>query len=82
MNETSDLTSLLPCPFCGGEPELDTQRGYRPVSGGGFGTSVAIYCADEDGCPADMSICREEVPEATTEQLVDTLTEFWNNRAR
>jgi hypothetical protein len=70
---------LLPCPFCGGAPELDMQRSYAPIDGGHHGKQVAIYCQE---CPADMSICWEDVPEATPEQLYDELHDLWNARAR
>lgn len=72
------LNDLLCCPFCGNEAELDTMRGYRDLGSGRVGNEVAIYC---NTCPCDMSICREDVPEATTEQLVEELTEIWNRRA-
>lgn len=78
----SRLTALLPCPFCGSDAELDTMRQYRDIHTGAFGTAVAIYCTGEDGCPADMSICREDVPSREHDQLIEELTTLWNRRAR
>jgi hypothetical protein len=73
---------LLPCPFCGCDAEIDTRRVYRDIHTGRLGDAVAIYCTNDDGCPADMGICREVAQDGTTEQLVDELTELWNRRAR
>ena len=76
-----DKNALLACPFCGADAELDTKRPYRPINGQSFGEEVAIYCTNESGCPADMSVCKEDAPGATTEQLVNELTDLWNRRA-
>lgn len=76
---SSGNSDLLPCPFCGCPAEVDTQRSYTPIGGGPTGKQVAIYCHN---CPADMSVCLEDVPEATTEQLYEELRDFWNSRAR
>ena len=76
----SENSDLLCCPFCGCDAELDTHRAYRCIDGR-MGDAVAIYCAGEDYCPADMSICREDAQGATTEQLTAELKEFWNRRA-
>lgn len=72
-------SELLPCPFCGCPAEVDMQRAYTPIDGGPHGKQVAIYCHN---CPADMSVCREDVPEATAEELYAELRGFWNARAR
>ena len=71
------MNEFKPCPFCGGEAEMDTQRAYRPVNGGPSGNEVAIYCT---GCPADVSFSYEDVPELTSERLVATVTDMWNAR--
>ena len=73
------MDNLLNCPFCGGEAELDTRRPYRGMDGK-LGDSVAVYCTGEDGCPADMQICREDAVGATTDQLIEELSALWNSR--
>lgn len=74
-----DLTEeLKPCPFCGGNAELDRNRHYRNISTGNFGCSVAVYCLD---CNADMCLCREDMPDETLTDLVFFLQEQWNTRA-
>ena len=38
----SETTKLLPCPFCGGDAEMDTMRAYRAMSPrAGIGHGVA-----------------------------------------
>lgn len=68
---------LLPCPFCGGEAELDTQRGYRALSSGRLGNACAAYCTK---CEADMTICLEDVPDWSVEEAAQYVTERWNTR--
>lgn len=56
-------------------------RGYAQYPSGKRGTAVAVYCISDNGaCAADMSICREDVPEATTDELLHELAEMWNRR--
>lgn len=71
------IPELKPCPFCGGDAEADRQRSYAAIYGGHSGREVAIYCLV---CPADMSICCEDVPEAPPEALYDELCILWNTR--
>lgn len=71
------MTLLLPCPFCGGAPEMDTQQAYRALSSGNIGSSVAIYCAD---CSVQHSVCREDVRDLDTDGLIALVTEAWNKR--
>lgn len=75
---TREQIDLLPCPFCGGEAELDSQRGYAQYPSGKPGSGVAIYCAT---CSADMHLCREDMPDISTEEMVGVLTNEWNRRA-
>lgn len=69
---------LLPCPFCGGEAELDTQRGYRALSSGRLGNACAAYCTK---CEADMTTCLEDVPGWSLDEAAHYVTECWNTRA-
>lgn len=52
--------NLKHCPFCGGTPDLDAFQDYRAVKTGEPGTAVAIYCTV---CNAEMTLCREDLPE-------------------
>lgn len=65
---------LKPCPFCGGEAELDTLSQYTNVFTGAKETGIAIYCRD---CVAEIMICRGDVPDVTPEMV----EEMWNRRA-
>lgn len=66
---------LKPCPFCGGDAELDSQQAYRPLSGApAVGTRVVIYCVQ---CSAEIGTCHEDVPNIRSEEVV----EQWNRRA-
>lgn len=69
--------SLKPCPFCGGPPELDTTRRYIAIATGRMGNEVAIYCIE---CSADMSLCHEDVPDMSIDDMVFALTDAWNKR--
>lgn len=74
------MVELKPCPFCGGTPELDTRRYYKSLEGRS-GSGVAIYCVSNDPhCVADMMLCREDMPECSTDDLVAELAEQWNRR--
>lgn len=70
---------LNACPFCPETtfPEVDLSRGYIAPHTGKHGTAVAVYCPK---CLADMSLCREDCPDATPEDLLNVITEKWNSR--
>ncbi len=73
MTTKTDIT-LLPCPFCGGEAEIDTRQGYLALGTGRLGNRIAAYCR---GCNADMGVCIEDVPDIEPEQVAN----MWNRRA-
>lgn len=58
------------CPFCGGTAEIDTRQGYRSLEGE-IGSAIAVYCVK---CSAQISICREDVPEIYPEWVIA----LWN----
>lgn len=68
---------LKPCPFCGGEAELDTSQAYRALSGGTLGSRAAVYCAR---CGADMGFCYEDAPGTPREDIVNQVVDDWNRR--
>lgn len=70
--------ALLPCPFCGGVAESDSQRGYRNMTTGNLENAAAIYCTS---CNADMTWCYRDMPEVERDQVMALLTEQWNTRA-
>ena len=69
---------LKPCPFCGGEAELDTSQAYRALSGGALGFRAVVYCAR---CGADMGFCYEDAPGTPREDIVNQVVDDWNRRA-
>lgn len=64
---------LSPCPFCGGEAEMDTLRPVLALGTGRPGTGVAVYCRT---CPAEIMLCRGDVPEVDGDMVAD----LWNAR--
>lgn len=72
--EATMAAELKPCPFCGGDAELDTRQGYAQFPPNGkSGTRIVVYCRD---CGADLGVCREDVSGIEPEQVV----EMWNSR--
>ena len=65
---------LKPCPFCGGQAELDTLQSFRAFVSGKIETAVAVYCT---ACSAEISVCVSDVPDIQPEQLVD----MWNTQS-
>ncbi len=69
----TDEMKLLPCPFCGGDAEMDAHQGYRELATGRVGTAIAVYCRE---CAAQVVTCRADVPDVTPEEVA----EQWNTR--
>jgi hypothetical protein len=69
------MNELKPCPFCGGDAELDTRQGFVYLKSGQprHGSRMTVYCRE---CGADIGICREDVPDVYPELVV----EMWNRR--
>jgi hypothetical protein len=67
---------LLDCPFCGEPPEVDTQRGFIGYNHEP-GIAVAIYCVK---CNGEMSFCKDDAPDQSTEDILAMLVENWNKR--
>ena len=71
-------SELKACPFCDGRPEMDCMRGYRAMADGRMGSGVVIYCTR---CDCEMMLCREDLPECDTDELIEMLASQWNKRA-
>lgn len=57
---------------------MDPNRSYRAIRNSAvLGTGVAIYCTS---CNADMMLCREDLPECDTDELIEMITDNWNKR--
>jgi len=69
---------LKPCPFCGGDAELDTMQGYRALSSGRLGNRATVYCTR---CGADMGFCYEDAPGTPSEDIVNQVVDDWNRRS-
>lgn len=80
MTVSKDMgrVEVLPCPFCGGEAETDSQRSYRALHSGKLGRSVAVYCTK---CSADMSFCCEDASGVDPDVLFADMVAAWNKRA-
>lgn len=70
-----NMPKLRPCPFCGANPEFDTYRNMRRLSDGDLISGASIFCPD---CHCDMTVCRDDLPELTTEELLALLAANWN----
>lgn len=66
--------NIKPCPFCGGEAELDTRLHYRDLRHGVVERAVSVYCRQ---CSAEITVCVPDVPDITGEQVI----EMWNKRS-
>ena len=70
---TIPLPDLKPCPFCGGDAELDSMQPYRVFVSGKISVAVAVYCTE---CSAQISVCKLDDPDIQPEQVID----MWNRR--
>lgn len=69
------MNQLKPCPFCGGNAEMDTRQSYAQFPPNGrTGTRIVVYCCD---CGADIGVCREDVPDVSAEEVAES----WNRRS-
>lgn len=64
---------LKPCPFCGGQAELDSKRAFREFLSGKTSDSIAVYCTK---CCVEISVCVPDVPDIQPEQVVY----MWNTQ--
>jgi hypothetical protein len=72
MQDKKYLESLLkPCPFCGGKPTFDVERGCY----GYFPNRFSLEC---DGCNTAMRIVDDYTD--TDENIMVQLAERWNKR--
>lgn len=71
------MGELLPCPFCGGSAETDSNQSYRDITTGQLADAVAVYCT---GCGAYMIRCRVDHRGSDAGDLMADLIEAWNKR--
>jgi hypothetical protein len=74
----SDVMELLPCPFCGGEAEADHGQPFWHYATGKTSHQAAIYCRD---CTGNLTLCHDDHPGASPDDLVAELIAAWNRRA-
>lgn len=76
--ETKVTQELKPCPFCGGEAEMDTMQGYLILHSGELDNRSTIYCLD---CDAEMGFCHADLDSWQIEAAIKNLITAWNTRA-
>lgn len=67
---------LLPCPFCGGEAEIDTLRAYARLGKPHVGHHAAIYCIE---CSAEIAVDHEDFG-GYVDHMRTEITAAWNRR--
>lgn len=72
------IADLLPCPFCGGCSELDSQQFFVDYQGHPS-KQVAAYCVGS--CGATITLCYGDTPDMEFEHRVAYVREQWNRRA-
>jgi hypothetical protein len=53
-------------------------QGFRRIADGAMGLASSIYCVK---CAANLTLCHDDLPDHTPEQLVEMVTKIWNTRA-
>ena len=69
---------LLPCPFCGGDAEIDAIQGFCTMFSGRLENRFAISCTS---CTADMGFCYSDVESIHHETAIQQTIKDWNTRA-
>lgn len=77
QNDDGGPDQLKPCPFCGGDAELDANQAYCDINTGHIGTAISIYCV---GCGVSITLCRKDMPEYSVDELVEIITNTWQKR--
>jgi len=67
---------LKPCPFCGGDAELDTSQHFRAFRDGEVLYQVAAYCTS---CSASISHYPDDLG-LTRDHTTDIVVTAWNTR--
>ncbi|MBL8505907.1 MAG: Lar family restriction alleviation protein [Methylobacillus glycogenes] len=78
MNRPSQ--ELLPCPFCGGDAELDTMQFFIATETGKSENRAAVYCTS--GCTADIGLCYSDLSDYSKEDVAHKVIDMWNTRAQ
>lgn len=68
---------LKPCPFCGGDAEMDIGQNYRNITTSNLEQQCAIYCTS---CGAQHSLCYRDFPGICHERVIDDVKLNWNAR--
>lgn len=67
---------LKPCPFCGGDAEIDTSQSFRHHQNGQLLDQVSVYCVD---CSANISWYPGDL-DLDRYETIEFCIEAWNTR--